>query len=210
MKFLKEQTTIKNFTTKETTVIDDEGNITELEDTVGDDAFDFFADAGFGDEGGDNHGLRPDGTPDGLDDEFGDDFDMFGGGDEGGMFGEEPTGEENPFGEELPPEEGELGGDENPFGEEEEQEQDPDFQGVIRTVTGACLVFKRKGEEGTYDELWMYNVGKNMRTEAKIRRSILSGTDIDIQDVSSEDGTQKCVTSTIGNVQYLKITGLPN
>ena len=34
-----------------------------------------------------------------------------------------------------------------------EVEDDPDRQGLIRTVKGAHLVYKRKQEDGTYDEL---------------------------------------------------------
>lgn len=94
--------------------------------------------------------------------------------------------------------------------DDQEETEDPNYQGIIRTVTGAFLVYKRKAQDGTFEELWIYNVGKNMADEVKIRRAILAGTDISPQDVSSEDGTQECHTQTVGNVQFLKITGLPN
>lgn len=190
MKKLLEYITIKNLDTDKITTVDDEGNIEaqEPEETLGsDDAF----------------GLEPEGQLDGLEGE-----DPFATGelppDElGGL-----EGEEAPL--EGEGEEGEV--ESNLFGGEEEggTDGDPDFQGVIRTVTGACLVYKRKTDEGTFEELWVYNVGKNMRNEVKTRRAILAGTDIQAQSVSSEDGTQECETTTIGNAQFLRVFGLPN
>lgn len=209
MKKLREFVTIKNLDTDQTTTVDDEGNIEGLDDIFGADLDDDRDPA-----------IRADGSHDGLDDiDWGDtdpfadedaDVDASGdfmstdelaaaGGDES-LEGEDVAPED-----ELAPEEGELGLD-----GEDAQPEDPDFQGVIRTVTGACLVYKRKTEEGTYEELWIYNIGKNMRNEVKIRRAILAGTDIPQQDVSSQDGTQNVESTTVGNVQYLRITGLPN
>lgn len=89
-------------------------------------------------------------------------------------------------------------------------DEDEDFQGDIRTVAGANLVYKRKSEDGNYEELWIYNVGNDIRQEMQIRRAILAGTDIVPTQTESDDGTQKSETTTLGNVQYLKITGLPN
>jgi hypothetical protein len=191
MKKLLEYITIKNLETDKITTVDDEGNIEaqDPEATLGaDDAF----------------GLEPEGQLDGLETE-----DPFATGelpadDLGGLEGETPPLEGEG-------EEGEV--ESNLFGGEEEEEGtdgDPDFQGVIRTVTGACLVYKRKTDEGTFEELWVYNVGKNMRNEVKTRRAILAGTDIPAQSVSSEDGTQECETTTIGNAQFLRVFGLPN
>lgn len=112
-----------------------------------------------------------------------------------------------------------LGGDDTAFNDEEpnigdgefgQEEEDPNFQGNIRTVAGANLVYKRKEEDGNYEELWIYNVGKDIKKESQIRRAILAGTDIVPTQTESEDGTQRSETSSVGNVQYLKITGLPN
>lgn len=89
-------------------------------------------------------------------------------------------------------------------------QHDPNFEGEIRTVAGADLVYKRKQEDGNYEELWIYNVGNDIRKETEIRKAILAGTDIDPSQRESEDGLQNAETSTVGNVQYLKITGLPN
>lgn len=197
---LREFVTIQNLNTSATKTIDDEGNI---EDVEGADApFDFFDDG----DADQSHALRADGSHDGLDD-----LDAI-----PDPFADDAEGEVAPEGEQLDTDE--LPGDEELDGEgdgelglgEEPTEEDPDFQGVVRTVTGACLVYKRKNEEGTYEELWIYNIGKNMRNEVKIRRSILAGTDIPAQDVSSPDGTQTVENTTIGNVQYLRIMGLPN
>ena len=92
-----------------------------------------------------------------------------------------------------------------------EQEEDPDFQGVIKTVPGACLVYKRRDEQNNYEELWVYNVGgRDMQPEIKVRNSILAGTDIDPKTQKSQDGQQTCDTITTGNVQFLHIRGLLN
>lgn len=89
------------------------------------------------------------------------------------------------------------------------EEGDQDFQGNIRTVRGANLVFKRKTEDGNFEELWVYNVGNDMKRETQIRRAILSGTDIDPTSQQSNDGNQYAETSSMGNVQFLHIVGLP-
>lgn len=102
-----------------------------------------------------------------------------------------------------------AGDDEAPEGLDMEEE-DPNFQGNIRTVAGANLVYKRKEEDGNYEELWIYNVGNDIKKETQIRRAILAGTDIVPSQRESEDGTQRAETFTVGNVQYLKISGLPN
>lgn len=91
-----------------------------------------------------------------------------------------------------------------------EEDENPDFQGNIRTVAGANLVYKRKDEGGTYEELWIYNVGEDISKESKIRRAILSGTDIPPNSTESDDGSQKSSAETVGNVQFLHILGLPN
>lgn len=88
-------------------------------------------------------------------------------------------------------------------------EEENDFQGNIRTVRGANLVFKRKTEDGNFEELWVYNVGNDMKRETQIRRAILSGTDIDPTSQSSKEGEQYAETSSMGNVQFLHIVGLP-
>lgn len=88
--------------------------------------------------------------------------------------------------------------------------EDADFQGDIRNVSGACLIYKRVAEDSTYEELWVYNVGKDINTEVKIRRAILAGTDIKPQLGRSEDGQQTVKIWSMGNVQYLNIFGLPN
>lgn len=102
-------------------------------------------------------------------------------------------------------------GDEETIGDEENELplENPDFQGEIRTVKGGNLVFKRKNEDGNFDELWIYNVGNDIKRETRIRRAILAGTDIDPGKQESKDGTQRAETTTTGNVQFLHITGLP-
>jgi len=89
------------------------------------------------------------------------------------------------------------------------ESDDPDKQGVIRTVDDAHLVYKRENEEGTYDELWVYNTSEHMKDELKVRRAILAGTDIPPKKTESEDGAQKYELTTMGNGQMLEISGLP-
>ncbi|QDJ96401.1 hypothetical protein Xoosp13_215 [Xanthomonas phage Xoo-sp13] len=87
--------------------------------------------------------------------------------------------------------------------------EDTNFQGEIRTVRGANLVYKRKMDDGNFEELWIYNVGNDIKRETQIRRAILAGTDVDPGAQESKDGSQRAETTTTGNVQFLSITGLP-
>lgn len=87
---------------------------------------------------------------------------------------------------------------------------EPDAMGYIRTVNNAHLVYKRQNQQGTYDELWVYNIGDDMKDELKVRRAILAGTDIPQGRTQSEDGTQSYTVTTLGNGQILHITGLRN
>ena len=87
--------------------------------------------------------------------------------------------------------------------------EDPDKQGVIRTVKGAHLVYKRQTEDGTYEELWIYNSG-TMRDELDVRKAILAGTDIPTDKTSSPDGSQEYEIWSSGNAEILQIKGLPN
>ena len=132
-------------------------------------------------------------------------------------------GEEDlpPEEEDLPPEDDEdsFGEDEDISGEGDDQEldqvankatQDPDKMGLIRTVKGAHLVYKRETEEGTYEELWFYTSGDSMKDELKVRRAIVSGTDIPPTKTSSPDGKQSYTVWTSGNAEMLCIKGLPN
>lgn len=135
-----------------------------------------------------------------------------------------PAGEESSgkvagsMSEEPPPkadkeEKGEDQDQQNPdddFELEDEESQDPNRQGIIRTVEGAHLVYKRRNEEGTYDELWVYNIDNDIRTELEIKHAILAGTDIPESKTQSEDGKQFYTLTTLGNAQLLHIQGLPN
>ena len=86
---------------------------------------------------------------------------------------------------------------------------DPNRQGVIRTVPNAHLIYKRENEEGTYDELWVFNTSSKIADELEVRRNVLSGTDIPPRKTKSEDGNQHFTLTTMGNAQMLEITGLP-
>lgn len=94
---------------------------------------------------------------------------------------------------------------------EEVEPEDPDKQGMIRVVNGAHLVYKRKQDDGTYEELWQYKIkDHDMRNEVEVRHDILNGTDIPVDKTRSEDGTQRYELTTMGDAQLLRITGLPN
>ena len=64
-------------------------------------------------------------------------------------------------------------------------------------------------ENGNFEELWVYNVGNDMKRETQIRRAILAGTDINPSTQESEDGNQYSETSSMGNIQFLHIIGMP-
>jgi hypothetical protein len=90
-----------------------------------------------------------------------------------------------------------------------DENEDPDRQGLIRTVKDAHLVYKRKSADDTYEELWIYNV-PDMKTELEIRKAILSGTDIPVNQSQSDDGSQEYHIWSIGNAELLHVTGLTN
>jgi hypothetical protein len=92
---------------------------------------------------------------------------------------------------------------------ETEKSENPNRQGLIRTIKNAHLVYKRQTPDGTYNELWIYNIGNGkFRDELVIRRAILAGTDIPPNKTKSPDGTQEYEVWTIGNAQLVQITGL--
>lgn len=86
--------------------------------------------------------------------------------------------------------------------------EDPDRQGLIRTVKKAHLVYKRETEDGTFEELWIYNVD-TLRAEMDIRKAILAGTDIPPGKMSSPDGSQTYQLWSAGNAELIIIQGLP-
>ncbi len=114
------------------------------------------------------------------------------------QYGEDDPNDQEGFGDA----EGEMGAD--------QEWDDPDFQGSIRQVEGAHLVFKRQQEDGTFNELWQYNLGDDFKKELTIRRAIISGTDIPINKMRSPDSSQSYELWTIGNGQLLQVKGLPN
>jgi len=93
---------------------------------------------------------------------------------------------------------------------EKQEFKNPDRAGVIRTVDDAHLIYKRQTEDGTFEELWIYNIHDSTNDELDIRRDILAGTDIPVKKTKSADGTQSYQITTMGNAQMIKIKGLPN
>jgi hypothetical protein len=125
------------------------------------------------------------------------------------------------------PRPGELGAEdsaddqEDPMGGEQEDPavgqlaskatEDPNKQGLIRTVKGAHLVYKRQTEEGSYEELWQYSTKSgNFQEEMKRRKAILAGTDIPPNKTTSPDGSQSYEIWTTSNAEMMVIKGLTN
>jgi hypothetical protein len=94
--------------------------------------------------------------------------------------------------------------------DKQESKEDPDKQGLIRTIKGAHLIYKRQESDGTYGELWIYKIDKGMKDEYKIRNAILNGTDIDQKSGQSSDEKQHYELWTSNNRQLMKIYGLVN
>ena len=88
--------------------------------------------------------------------------------------------------------------------------QDPNKVGLIRTIKGAHLVYKKETEQGTFEELWIYPSGNSMRDELKTRKAIIAGTDIQPTQTTSPDGHQTYVIWSAGNNEMLQIKGLPS
>ncbi len=87
--------------------------------------------------------------------------------------------------------------------------EDPNKVGLIRTVRKAHLVYKRASDDGTFTELWLYNL-QNMQQQTEIKRAILAGTDIPPNQTQSPDGAQSYSTWAVGNAEMIEITGLPS
>jgi len=93
---------------------------------------------------------------------------------------------------------------------DKEKKENPDKQGVLRKIQYAHLIYKRQDVDGTYTELWTYDIQKGVKDEFNIRNAILNGTDIDHKTGSSPDNVQRYELWTSNNRQFMQITGLPN
>lgn len=85
--------------------------------------------------------------------------------------------------------------------------ENPSMQGLIRNVAGATLVSKRKQSDDTYTELWMYTV-RDVKNGIGVRNEILSGTDIPLHRISSDDEIQSYTSWSTGNIEMIEIKGL--
>lgn len=122
-------------------------------------------------------------------------------------YSDEQNGEENPLDDSFDDTEDadvdNLDSDIDPNG-------DPDRQGDIRFVKDAHLVYKREQDDGSFEELWIFNIGSDAtRRSDFIIRDILKGTDIPENEISSDDGSQDYIAWSVGNVQLIKVRGLP-
>lgn len=127
--------------------------------------------------------------------------------------GEDPDAEDFGFGnqaDDLDNGDGTGLGDDSFGPDGQGDEEDPDKQGTLRKVKGARLTFKRQMPDGTFSEMWVYNVGEGIHDTLTVKRAILSGTDIPDNHFESADGKQRYKIVTMGNAQIIKIEGLPN
>lgn len=100
--------------------------------------------------------------------------------------------------------------DGNTEGEDTEQENvDPNRAGVIRNVKGAHLVYKRESDDGSYEEMWIFNSGE-FKKDIEIKKDIIAGTDIPSHATRSPDGTQELKMWSAGNADIIVLTGLAN
>lgn len=155
------------------------------QDVPADDALDMSQEFDLNDEEPDREEQQPDAVPD---------FDGADAGDQDGELSLDDSGE-----------------DENPEldGAAEDAVEDPDRAGLIRSIAKAHLVYKRETEDGTFEELWIYNVD-TLRDELAVRKAILAGTDIPVNKTKSPDGSQEYSMWTAGNAEMLLVTGLTN
>lgn len=109
-------------------------------------------------------------------------------------------GFEDPELDDLIPDEGNGG--------ESAEPEDPNRAGVIRYVKGAHLVYKREQEDGTYEEMWIFNSGK-FKQDINTKKAIVAGTDIPPNATRSPDGAQELKMWSAGNADVVVITGLP-
>lgn len=105
-------------------------------------------------------------------------------------------------------EEGDIDSLEGDPEEVPEEEQDPNRAGVIRYVKGAHLVYKREQEDGTYEEMWIYNSGE-FKKDMEVKKAIIAGTDIPPNATRSHDGSQEVHMWSAGNADIVLIKGLP-
>lgn len=100
--------------------------------------------------------------------------------------------------------------DQNDEFDDKEDKSDIDRQGNVKYVQDAHLVTRHQVEDGTYEELWIFNNDRNNhRRSDKIISDIIKDTDIPENEISSEDGSQNYIIWSVGNIQMVKVTGLP-
>lgn len=121
-------------------------------------------------------------------------------------FSNEQNGENNPLDDDQDDTMDEFGNDDQ---DNLNDSNDPDRQGDVRYVDDAHLVYKRQQEDGTFEELWIFNIGPDAERRSDfIIKDILAGTDIPENEISSDDGNQDYVTWSVGNIQMVKVRGL--
>jgi hypothetical protein len=137
-----------------------------------------------------------------------DDIDLSGEPDEVDLDPEKPESTTDEV--DLDPDKEEGDGEADIVGDiEDKASEDPNRQGLIRTVPNAHLIYKREKEDGTFEELWIYNIG-NIKTDMETKKAILSGTDIPPNKTRSGDGEQEATVWSVGNAELVSIKGLPN
>jgi hypothetical protein len=92
--------------------------------------------------------------------------------------------------------------------QQKEDQRDPNFQGWIRSVKGATLVYKRKELDGTFTEMWIIDTSLYYPHVQKIIKKILGGAGIQPGRTVSEDGQVRAEIRKFGNAKVIKITGM--
>lgn len=81
------------------------------------------------------------------------------------------------------------------------------LEGQATRVPGASLLWKKREQDGTYTEQWMF-VTKDLKSLINTKRAIISRTDIPTNGTVSEDGKQSFVMEQFGDLVYITISGL--
>lgn len=81
------------------------------------------------------------------------------------------------------------------------------YEGELRHVKGAKLLWKIKDDDGSYTERWMYHA-RNLEELIDGKRRILVGTDIHPSKNRSPDGSQSFAVEQYGEIVWMTITGV--
>lgn len=81
------------------------------------------------------------------------------------------------------------------------------IEGPARRVPRAKMLWKKKEDDGTFTERWMY-LAQSIDDLVSIKRKILAGTDIPVNKTMSPDGKQGFVLEQFGDIVWITINGV--